>query len=359
MTAILVGCAVMFHFLPRLQRPTLFFAVTVPPGYRDAPEARRILAQYRRRNAATSLAALALALFASFAEREALGPAVHMWMATAAVLLQLLGALGAFLAARHRVLPDSTPPSPVREAALAPRPRKWPGGWIAQLGPFLILAAVAGYLVLHWDQIPDRFPTHWGAGGVADRWGERSFRSVYAPLILGAAQCAMLILIAFGTLRWSRSVSASGAQAEREWAFRRLIVLILLGTEYFLALLFGFIALLPLRASAHLPGGFLAFMALELVLVVLVIVFLARMGQGGTRQVPATAEAGGAPVGDKTLDRYWKLGIFYVNPSDPAIFVEKRFGLGYTLNFARPLSWLLLLLPIAISVVTIVATRPR
>ena len=26
----------------------------------------------------------------------------------------------------------------------------------------------------------------------------------------------------------------------------------------------------------------------------------------------------------------------YVNPDDPSIFVEKRFGLGYTINFANP-----------------------
>ena len=43
-------------------------------------------------------------------------------------------------------------------------------------------------------------------------------------------------------------------------------------------------------------------------------------------------------------DRFWKFGVFYVNPADPAIFVPKRFGIGYTLNFARPFSWLILAL---------------
>jgi uncharacterized membrane protein len=31
--------------------------------------------------------------------------------------------------------------------------------------------------------------------------------------------------------------------------------------------------------------------------------------------------------------------MFYVNPDDPAILVEKRFGIGYTLNFGRPAAW--------------------
>lgn len=35
-------------------------------------------------------------------------------------------------------------------------------------------------------------------------------------------------------------------------------------------------------------------------------------------------------------DRYWSAGFFYNNPDDPALFVPKRFGLGWTLNFGHP-----------------------
>ncbi|MDY3126835.1 MAG: DUF5808 domain-containing protein, partial [Corynebacterium sp.] len=33
-------------------------------------------------------------------------------------------------------------------------------------------------------------------------------------------------------------------------------------------------------------------------------------------------------------DQYFKWGMFYYNPQDPAVVVEKRFGVGMTLNFA-------------------------
>jgi uncharacterized membrane protein len=82
------------------------------------------------------------------------------------------------------------------------------------------------------------------------------------------------------------------------------------------------------------------------------------MGQGGTRRVseaPVTT-----PVGDRTSDARWKWGIFYVNPDDPAIFVEKRFGIGYTPNLANRWSWVILgmvvVVPLAIA---LVATRTR
>jgi uncharacterized membrane protein len=57
---------------------------------------------------------------------------------------------------------------------------------------------------------------------------------------------------------------------------------------------------------------------------------------------------------DTTPDECWKLGQFYYNPQDPALLVEHRFGLGYSPNFARPLSWIamtaLFLLPVLVIV---------
>jgi len=81
-----------------------------------------------------------------------------------------------------------------------------------------------------------------------------------------------------------------------------------------------------------------------------------RQGQGGSRTAPPAITASAArPVGDRTADRYWKAGLIYVNPDDPALFIEKRFGVGYTINFGRPGSWLILaaiaLLPVIIALV--------
>ncbi len=35
-------------------------------------------------------------------------------------------------------------------------------------------------------------------------------------------------------------------------------------------------------------------------------------------------------------DRYWYGGIFYNNPDDPAVFVPRRYGFGWTINFGNP-----------------------
>lgn len=37
-------------------------------------------------------------------------------------------------------------------------------------------------------------------------------------------------------------------------------------------------------------------------------------------------------------NKYWKLGLFYFNPQDPSIFLEKRIGIGWTINFGNPIA---------------------
>jgi uncharacterized membrane protein len=78
------------------------------------------------------------------------------------------------------------------------------------------------------------------------------------------------------------------------------------------------------------------FVLLAIVLVGTYILMF-RVGQGGSRlKEPLEAETLNTNVND---DTYWKLGLFYFNPNDPALFVEARFGVGYTANLSRPLVW--------------------
>lgn len=61
----------------------------------------------------------------------------------------------------------------------------------------------------------------------------------------------------------------------------------------------------------------------------------------------AHTEALEQPTSDD--NKHWKAGVFYVNSADSAIIVPKRFGIGWTINFARPGAWALILLFVAIT----------
>jgi uncharacterized membrane protein len=335
----------LLFYLPRLTRPDLYFAVTVQSGFRDSPEGRAILSGYRMWIVVSSALAIALVMI----------EAAHWQLAlVAGLVIQEAGSLTAYLSCRHRVLPHAVNPTAVREAALQSRSDRLPGGWKLQAGPFILLAIAALYLNRHWPQIPARFPVHWGLGGLPDGWTLRTAPGVYGPIVEGAVVCATMAGLTYALLRWSRRVRIAGNGAEAEHRFRRAVALILISTEYLIGVTFAGLSLLPLMPA---PPPTALTVGLPLVFVAAVVVMLVRLGQGGSRSPEAAEEFSGVarPVGDRTADQYWKAGLFYVNPEDPALFIEKRFGIGYTMNFGRPASWIIIaavaLLPLIIGLV--------
>lgn len=54
---------------------------------------------------------------------------------------------------------------------------------------------------------------------------------------------------------------------------------------------------------------------------------------------------------DRQNHDLWKWGILYYNPNDPSVWVEKRIGIGWTLNFAHSGSYIFLGLILAIPIV--------
>jgi uncharacterized membrane protein len=45
------------------------------------------------------------------------------------------------------------------------------------------------------------------------------------------------------------------------------------------------------------------------------------------------------PAVEQDGDEHWRWGLFYSNAADPALFIQARTGLGYTLNFGKVLAW--------------------
>lgn len=338
--AIAAMVGILFHKIPKWTRPDIFFAVTVPPQFRATPEAHQILRNYR--------AQVWVAVLVSFAAIFVGTLPSLLFVAVAGEILLVAGSLAAFLAARKRVLPHAAVPTGVRVASLAPRPAHLPGGWLGQAGPFAILFATALWLRAHWSAIPERFPVHWDLYGNANGWATRSTRGVYGPLIAAAALLAMLTAMAHGILTRSRRVGADAESAHGGDFMNRMLGALLI-IEYGMALLFAFVGGLPVIGQ---PGMALTFGVVTLFMAALFVV-VARLSRA--RMDGATPAV--AVVGDGTPDAYWKWGVIYFNPSDAALFVEKRFGVGYTLNFGRPVAWVILVsllaVPIAIAAIAV------
>ena len=136
-----------------------------------------------------------------------------------------------------------------------------------------------------------------------------------------------------------------------------LTVRLVLVLSYFMAALFGWLTVsLPLGHGAPSATNLGIIMGSIAAIVGAVIFFGLRakteLETGATSpSAPESVLGLGAPPGDNTADRNWVGGLFYFNPDDPALFVEKRIGIGYDLNFGKPGAWVfigvILLIPVA------------
>ena len=313
-TAIVLALAVLAHFLPGWMRPELYFAVRVDPEFRETEAGRRILLRYRLIVWAAAVAAIATEL--------ALRPE---WVA-----LYVFGFLVALIDAHRRTLPYAVPPATVSEVDLSAPAEKFPGGPIVMFFPIVLLSLLALWADHHFDQLPRQIPVHWGIHG-ADQFIERTHAGVAQYLGLCAGASLLFAFIAWGIFYWSRRVSTRGPASTTERRFRRRNAQMLLVVSWFMAI----------QAWITLARPNQAFLGpvVVLVAIVAILVTLIRYHQG---------------PGDRAPDSCWKLGIIYYNPADPSMFIPKRFGIGYTFNFANRWTWIVfcvVLVPICVRVI--------
>lgn len=328
---------------PAWTRRDVFFGVTVSKEFLETAAARALLRGYRLRVLAISVLALAVAVAGLLLQQA--------WLGTAGVALAVSALFFGYAWAHLGTREHRAEGLPRRTVTLAPGPELPRISPLLQLLPFVLLAAAGGVLALQWEALPQSFPVHWNLQGEADRFASRSVASVFGPLFSGIFTCALIGALAHFTLTRTKRVASTPELAESDARQRSTVHFGLVGIGLWMALLFSTLALLPL-----LPGG--AFIprylgTASILFAVVVLIWIVRLARIRSR----IHQAGN---GDATSDRYWKFGFIYVNPEDPALLVEKRFGIGYTANFANRLTWLLfaaLVLPQLILALTLAALQ--
>jgi uncharacterized membrane protein len=308
--------------LPHISPHRYLFAITVPPGFPASPAGRTSLRRYY----SAVVCSIAISVVALLEFDRWSGPLLPVAAMMAPAVLGMM----AFLFERYHVAQVAPRPDPVREVELSSDDDRLPR-WIALvLPPFAFPIATAVWLRARWNEIPARFPIHWNGHDIADRFADKTARAVYGPLLFCGGLMLVIVLLTLAMFYGSRR----GRQ-------RTAIVKMMVATIYFIAVLFSVIATLPIApfppSMVLIPG--LLFPALLLIWVIRVL------------RDPSM------PV-DQTPDDCWYLGSIYVNAKDPAIFVQKRIGFGYTINMGNRLAWMFMGGFLA-AIVGLIFTLPR
>lgn len=304
-----VVVGIIFQVLPLLTRRGIFFSAMVDPDFPHSQAGRRVLSSFRAQSALWTVLACLLALAL---------PSAHFVAALLVPWLLLIaaGLVSYWLKFREVHTRYGTRAPEVRRASLSPSEaqesfRPW-----VSLPPFIALVALGLYLRLHWNQLPQHYPVHFGANGEPNRWANRDWISVYGPVFIGVGMNLFLLGLAWAISRLSRKT------VMRYVTVRSLQILL-----YPLTFTLMIVSLFPLWHAPH-----------WLIPVVMLASVTGIIFWGYSKISSPAPDATPEPQSDS----YWKAGMFYYNPDDPAIFVAKRVGIGFTINFANKIAWLVL-----------------
>jgi uncharacterized membrane protein len=321
--------------MPSLTRRDLLFGVTVAPNARALPAGGSIIRRYRIQVLGVALLfAVVLVLLAIFAPDAWWLSGWLSLLVLAPVLLMSVPYLLAYRASRALHVPPQEG-SAVAEPASSPeaelRPRRY-GDYIPLIWealPLAIIAATATYLATSYAAAPAIIPVHFDIAGNPNAYAHKTIGSYF---LLVWVQLGLEVLLTGMTLLIVGSKALPGRAENR---FRRWWLRYLFGMKVLTLAYLGLLAVLVAEAaqtgsSAPIAPVLPFTLAYVFVLLVSAVVLTIRTGQGGSR-LGSPAET----AVDRIDDRYWKLGAFYVNPEDPSLFVEKRFGVGWTINLGN------------------------
>jgi uncharacterized membrane protein len=189
------------------------------------------------------------------------------------------------------------------------------------------LAFLAGMLVLGGlyarilPRLPALVPTHFDALGRANGW---TAKDQLPWVAFGIPVFLWTVLLLIGAITARLPAKLGGRSAAP--SIQPLRGLLGLG----ICLTMAGCLLVPLQGLRALFAGVLACF----VCMVLGVVFMVRDAWDRMSRAPRSG-----PL------EHVRCGVFYVDPEDPRLWVEKPVGVGWTLNFGRPAApWVLLLI---------------
>ncbi len=221
---------------------------------------------------------------------------------------------------------------------------------------FLVsLAVVLTHFVfvnLQYNQFPQRLAIHYNFQGQADRFMLKSWWAVNQMPVISSGMLLLMFGIFYTIKRSRQEIDPSRPEVSLQqnrkfryyWSGYVVIMATLMSAYFFYfsyAILQGVINTLILWLFPAL-------------IVIGTIGLALYTGQSGYRIKTKQVSDESQIKAMRDDDRYWIGGIFYCNKNDPAIFLEKRIGVGWTINICNPWGILILVAILLIPLISLI-----
>lgn len=335
----LIGVEVI---MPKLTRKDIVFSIRVPIEVLDDPRIKNIIDNYRKK---LLIATVPIALLISTMVNGDTRPVIYIIGVFSVIGLSIFY----FLESREQIKSLKEKEQwtfKKRQVTIIETKKDERSNFLTTIAYIiggLIVLANAIYTKINYSQFPNEIPYHWNIQGIGTKSIVKTPLSVY---LLPGMQLFILLIMFFAY----KSITLSKVQLDvedpkqskkRNNVFKKRWTTAVLSIMFLLLSLFSLYNFDTGGTINISPESYNFINILFLVLIFLIAGITAfTTGQGGSRLKNETVET--VQEMNRDDDQFWKFGMIYYNKNDPSIFVEKRFGVGFTINFANPIALILL-----------------
>ena len=217
---------------------------------------------------------------------------------------------------------------------------------IYYLIPYLITLLVSIYVISQYNSISDIIPTHWGANGVADAYSKKSILSVFGNILISVGIGIIIYISSIQSLKSRAKLNtediAKSKNSHLYYLNKFAITFLILNISC--QILFIAILIATVNASN---------MNIYVIWPTTIVIILSSIYQTYLYYKSPNKSKNAVYCVDDDDDN-WILGTFYNNPNDPSLFVQKRFGVGWTINIGSKKGKILFFSPLLILVFVVI-----
>ncbi|MEG0844373.1 MAG: DUF5808 domain-containing protein [Romboutsia sp.] len=212
--------------------------------------------------------------------------------------------------------------------------------------PFILLVFIGIYTLSQYSIIPSNIPVHWGSNGLADRFVEKSLFTILFIVFMMISFGFIIYISSIGSLKSRIKLSVDNINKSKK---SHISYIYKFGSGFLILSTTCQLMFINILISTIKGGDINTIITtIYTTIIILDTIYLTYIFY----KSPNKSKEANYSIDDE--DSLWILGFLYNNPNDPSLFIQKRFGIGWTINIGTTKGKLFLSVPIILSILALI-----